>query len=271
MLIDSHCHLNFPDYKEDLPNVIARALSSGVEMMVSISTRLDEAAPIAKIAETYPQVVYSVGVHPHEVRHYAELSKEELLALAKKPKVVAFGETGLDFFRGRDDEALQKKLFRIHIEVARELKLPVIIHTRSADDETAEILTDEMKKGEFPALIHCFTASKKFAEQVLEMGLYISISGILTFKKAEALRDAVSIVPLERLLLETDAPYLAPQPHRGKRNEPSFITHTAQRLAELKGVAPEEIIEITGDNFFKLFTKAKKCLVPKNYLPKKHL
>jgi TatD DNase family protein len=227
-------------------------------MMVSISTRLDEALPIAEIAATYPQVVYSVGVHPLEAQNYPALAARELLELAKKPKVVALGETGLDFFRKRDHEEIQKQLFSTHIDVARQTGLPVVIHSRGADDETAELLAEEMAKGEFKALIHCFTASKKLAEQVLALGLYISLSGILTFSNAEGIREAVEIMPLDRLLVETDAPYLAPVPVRGKRNEPSYITHTANYLAKLKGVSPQEMIEITGNNFFNLFTEAKK-------------
>lgn len=258
MLIDSHCHLSHTKFQGELPDIVARADAAKVEMMVSISTRLDEAAPIAEIAATYPQIVYSVGVHPLEVESSPNLSAEELLELASKPKVVALGETGLDFFRTRANEDLQKRLFSIHIDVARQTGLPVIIHTRGADDETAELLSKEMAKGSFSAVIHCFTASKKFAEQALELGLYISLSGILTFNKADEIRDAVEIMPLERLLVETDAPFLAPEPFRGKRNEPAYVAETAKKLAELKGVSSAEMIEITGNNFFNLFTKARK-------------
>lgn len=256
MLIDSHCHLNM--LSNDLPHLMHRANKAGLGLLVSIATRLDEVAGIAKIAATYPQVVYSVGVHPMEVQNYRDLTLNQLLELADKPKVVALGETGLDFYRNRDHEELQKHLFRIHIEAARQTGLPVVIHTRGADDETAQLLEEEMAKGAFPALIHCFTASKKFAEQALALGLYISLSGIITFKNAQDIRDGVAIMPLDRLLIETDAPYLAPVPVRGKTNEPAFVAHTAKHLAQLKGISADELAQITTTNFFQLFARAKQ-------------
>ncbi len=258
MLVDSHCHLNFPDFQQDLDEVVARAQAAGVDMMVSISTRLDEAKSMAAIASKYASVVYSVGVHPHEVASHAEMTLETLLELARAPKVVGLGETGLDFYFNRDYEELQKQLFSIHIEASRQTGLPVIIHSRGADDEMIELLTAEKAKGDFPALIHCFTSNAAFAKKALELGLYISLSGILTFKNAEALRDAVEIIPVERLLVETDSPYLAPMPNRGKRNEPAYVVQTAEYLAKLKSTTLDDVARITSNNFYALFTEAKK-------------
>lgn len=261
MLIDSHCHLNFPSFQDDLDDVVERADAAGVKMLTSICTKLDEVLELENLAQKYPQLVYTVGVHPSEVQHHKDLSVEELLALTQKTKVVGLGETGLDFFHNRDYEKLQKQLFCIHIEVARQTGLPVVIHSRAADDEMSQILTEEMAKGKFPALMHCFTASTSLAQTALNLGLYISLSGIITFKNAQELRETLKIIPNDRLLVETDAPYLAPEPNRGKRNEPSFVAHTARYLAELKSITTQQMIEITGNNYFNLFKKAK------NYKP----
>ena len=257
MLIDSHCHLNFPDFKGDLDAMMKRADDNGVGMMVSISTRMDEADDIAFIAKTYPKVVYSIGVHPLEASAHPDLTTDQLIDRAQAQKVVGLGETGLDFFRHRDDEDIQKKAFRMHIEAARALDLPIIIHSRAADKEMAELLEQEMAKAPFKAVMHCFTASMELAQRVLDLGLYISFSGILTFKNAQDLRQIARHIPLDRLLVETDAPYLAPHPFRGKRNEPAFVRHTALALADCQKTSLDELIKHSGDNFFRLFTRAQ--------------
>jgi len=258
MLIDSHCHLNSLDFQKDLPQVITRAQQASIDMMLSIAVNLDEVADITHIASQYPFILYSVGVHPLEVQNHPDLETETLIELTNHPKAVGLGETGLDFYRNRDHEALQKRLFRIHIQAARQTGLPVIIHSRAADKEMAQILTQEKEKGDFPALMHCFTASAELAEIALNLGLYISFSGIITFKNAQDLRDIAQTIPEDRLLIDTDAPFLAPEPHRGKRNEPAFVIHTAQQLAEIRSVPTSQISQITRNNFLQLFSKAQQ-------------
>lgn len=258
MLVDSHCHLNFPEFAEDMEAVVARAQSEGVGVMQTICTKMHEFPAVLAIAEQFPNVYCSVGVHPHEADKAPLVSVEELRTHAAHPKVIGLGETGLDFYYEHSSRPAQEASFRNHITVARETGLPLIIHTRDADEDTVRILRDEWQKGAFPALIHCFTSSAWLAEQVLELGMYISISGIITFKSAQSLRDTVKDLPLNRLLVETDAPFLAPMPHRGKRNEPAFTAKTAAFLAELKGVAAEEVARQTTENFFTLFSKAKR-------------
>ena len=268
MLVDSHCHLNFSSFSDDLDGVVARAGEAGVGLMVSIGTRLDEIKEIAAIAANYEQVVYSVGVHPNEVGDHADLDADKLVQIVEQndseqikisgKKIVGLGETGLDFYRDAQQAALQEKLFRVHIEAARRTGLPVIIHARAADQEVARILTEEMERGAFTAVMHCFTAGRQLAETALALGLYISISGIVTFKNAQDLQAIVRDLPTDRLLVETDAPYLAPVPHRGKRNEPAFVAKTADYIAALKGIPAPELAKITSDNFFRLFSCAEK-------------
>ena len=258
MLVDSHCHLDFKDFDADRDDVLARAKAAGVDLMVTISTKITEAEKIIKLAETSEALVCSVGIHPHEAGREPETDAAQLVALAKHEKVVGIGETGLDYFYEHSPRDAQQRNFRAHIEACRESRLPLIVHARDADEDTADILEDEMGKGDYPGLIHCFTAGPELARRALDIGFYISISGIATFKNATDLRETIKSVPLERLLVETDAPFLAPVPHRGKRNEPSFVADTAAMLAELKGVSTEKLARITSDNFFTLFSKAKR-------------
>ena len=253
-LVDSHCHLDFPDFQEEADAVVARAHEAGVALMVTISTKLSEVDKVIAVAERYPHVVCSVGIHPHEAEE-EQTDLATLVKLAQHPKVVGIGETGLDFYYEHSPRDLQEKSFRTHIAAARETGLPLIVHTRDAEDDTARILEEEMGKGAFTGLLHCFSSSAELARKALDLGLYISISGIVTFKKAEELRDTVREIPLDRLLVETDAPYLAPVPKRGKRNEPAFVAHTAKLVAELKGVSPEELGEATTENFLSLFSR----------------
>jgi TatD DNase family protein len=258
MLVDSHCHLDFPDFAAELPDVVARAKAAGVGVCVSIGTKLSHFGELAAIAEKFADVYCTVGSHPHEAEKEPLDDSASLLALAKHQKVVGVGETGLDYYYEHSPRAQQAANFRAHIAAARELALPLVVHTRDAEDDTIDILRGETGKGAFTGLIHCFTGTQRLADAALELGLFISASGIATFKKSEALREVLKNVPLERLLVETDAPYLAPTPFRGKRNEPAFVVHTAAMLAELKGVSPEAIAEATTDNFFRLFTRAAR-------------
>lgn len=258
MLVDSHCHLDFPEFAQDFDGVMARARDAGVATMVTICTRLSRFDDIRAIAESRDNVWCSVGVHPHEAAEEGVDDATRLVQLSRHDKVVGFGETGLDYYYEHSPRDAQQKSFRAHIAAARQAGLPLIVHTRDADDDTAAILADEHRKGPFSGLIHCFSSTRELAEKMLEIGFYISISGIVTFKAAEALRDTVRALPLDRLLVETDAPYLAPVPYRGKRNEPAFVAGTAARVAELKGVAADELARITTDNFFRLFAKARR-------------
>ena len=258
MFVDSHCHLDYPEFSEDFQGMLERASLAGISHMMTICTHVGNFAPVLKISQDHAHIFSTVGTHPHNVEKEPDISVDQLVALASDENVVGFGETGLDYFYEHSPRELQKRQFRIHIEAARKLDLPVIIHTRDAEEDTLAILEDEMAKGTFRALIHCFSASKEFAEKVLDLGLYISISGIVTFKKADDLRDAVKDIPLNRLLVETDAPYLAPIPHRGKSNEPAFTALTAQKLAEIKGLSLEEVGRQTTENYFTLFSKAKR-------------
>jgi len=255
MLVDSHCHLDFPEYAGKVGEVLARASAAGVGVCVSIGTELKRFPGVRAVAEAHANVWCSVGVHPHESEKELLDDEASLIAAAAHPKVVAIGETGLDYYYEHSPRAPQQSNFRSHIAAARQTGLPVIVHTRDADDDTIAILRDEMAKGAFTGVIHCFTGTQKLADASLELGLYISVSGIATFKNSAALRDVIKSVPLERLLVETDAPYLAPVPHRGKTNEPAFVTHTAAMLAELKGVSAKELADATTANFFRLFSK----------------
>lgn len=258
MLVDSHCHLDFPEFAAELPAVVARAKAAGVGVCVSIGTRLSGFAAVAAVAARFPDVYCSVGIHPHEAEKEPIEDAAPLLALAHNPKVVGIGETGLDYYYEHSPRAKQIANFRAHISAARALALPLIVHTRDAEGDTIGILREEMGQGAFTGLIHCFTGTQRLADAALDLGLCISASGIATFKKSEALRAVLAGVPLDRLLVETDAPYLAPVPHRGKRNEPAFVAHTASMLAELKGIASEELARVTTDNFFRLFTRAAR-------------
>lgn len=258
MLVDSHCHLDFPEYAGQLDQVVARAEAAGVKVCVSIGTELKRFAGVRKVAESFPDIWCSVGVHPHEAGQELLADPGPLLKETAHPKVVGIGETGLDYFYEHSPRAQQIANFRAHIAAGRESGLPVIVHTRDADRDTIEVLEDEMGKGAFTGLIHCFTGTQRLADAALKLGLYISVSGIATFKKSDALRDVIRSVPLDRLLVETDAPFLAPVPHRGKTNEPAFVVHTARLLAELKGVREDELAEATTENFFRLFSKVKR-------------
>jgi len=258
MLVDSHCHLDFPDFGPDLDEVVARARRADVGVMLSIGTHLTRHPHVLTIAERFDQVYCSVGIHPHEAGTEPAATVETLLDLAKHPKVVAFGETGLDYYYDKSPRERQRDSFRIHIEAARRAGLPVIIHTRDADADMAAILEEEMGQGAFTGLIHCFSAGPDFAAIALRLGLYLSASGIMTFKTADSLRETLAAVPLDRLLVETDSPYLAPLPHRGKRNEPAYVALTAARLAEIRGISPATLAEATTANFMRLFTKVAR-------------
>lgn len=258
MLVDSHCHLDFPDFADDLDGVIARAAEAGVGVMLTIGTHITRYDQVVRVAERFDNVWATVGIHPHEAGVAPHADLDTLLRLAEHPKVVAFGETGLDYYYDKSPREQQRDSFRIHIEAARRTGLPVIVHTRDADDDITAILTEEMGKGAFTGLVHCFSSGPDVAEKAVELGLYISASGIMTFKTAESLRDTLAGVPLDRLLVETDAPYLAPIPYRGKRNEPAYVAKTAARLAEVKGVPMAELETATTDNFHRLFQKVKR-------------
>lgn len=257
MLVDSHCHLDFPEFQEDLPGFVARAKEEGVGLMQTISTRISTFPNVRSVAEQFDEVYCSVGVHPHNVEDEM-VSTEQLVSYANHDKVIGIGETGLDYFYEHSERELQKESFLNHIAASRETALPIIVHTRDADEDTVEILQSEMKKGSFPGLIHCFSTGRELAEAAIELGMYISISGIVTFKKATDLQESVKALPLESLLVETDAPYLAPVPYRGKTNEPSYVRKTAEFIAELKGVPYETVAEVTTNNFFNLFSKVKR-------------
>ena len=257
MLVDSHCHLNYPEFA-DLPAVIARAREAGVGLMQTISTQRSDFAAVKRLAETYPEIYCSIGIHPHEAAPHEDISEEELRHVASHPRVIGIGETGLDYYYEHSPRDVQRELFRRHIRVGRALDLPVIVHSRDADEETIELLQEAREEGAFRFLIHCFSSTKYLAEKSIKLGGYISLSGILTFKKSEALRDAAAAVPLDRLLVETDAPYLAPEPYRGKPCEPAYTYFTAQKLAEIKNLSMEEVEHITTENFFRLFSKAKR-------------
>ena len=262
MLVDSHCHLDFENFDEDRTETIQRALDAGVGTMVTICTRLSRFEEIRAIARSHDRIWCSVGIHPHQVAEEERAETGRLVALAADPKVVGIGETGLDYFYDTSPRDDQITSFRAHIAAARETGLPLIVHTRDADDDMAEILTEEYAKGAYPGVLHCFASGRKVAEAALEIGFYISISGILTFRNAEDIREIIRDVPLDRLLVETDSPFLAPIPNRGKRNEPSFVVHTAEKAAEIKGVGPDEMAIATTDNFFRLFSKASRPTAP---------
>lgn len=256
MLIDSHCHLEYKGLVEDQQGVLARARAAGIGGFLSISTRQREWAQVIGTAEREADVWASVGIHPHEADGHSDMGEGALLEAAAHPKVIAIGETGLDYYYDHSDRDTQKALFRRHISVARETGLPLIVHTREAEDDTYAIMAEEMEKGAYPALIHCFTASADFARKVLDLGVTISLSGIVTFKNARDLQDIAAGLPEDRILVETDAPFLAPVPHRGQVCEPAFTADTARFVAGLRGTTPEALAEATTRNFFNLFRKA---------------
>jgi TatD DNase family protein len=258
MLVDSHCHLDFPDFAAELDAVVARADAAGVRHMVTISTRVRRHAQLLAIAERFANVTCSVGTHPHHAHEELDVTADELIARAQHPKVVAIGEAGLDYHYDNSPRAAQEQGFRTHIAAARATQLPLVIHAREADDDTARILEEEMGKGPFPAVLHCYTGGPDLARRAIALGLSISFTGIVTFKNSAALREIAKSLPADRFLVETDAPYLAPLPFRGKRNEPAYVTEVAKVLAEVRGATFEEICRQTTDNFFKLFAKAPR-------------
>ncbi|MET0248033.1 MAG: TatD family hydrolase [Sphingomonas sp.] len=254
-LADSHCHLNYKGLAEAQPEVLARARASGVEAMLNIATRESEWDDVLAVAEREADVWATVGIHPHEADQHPDVDTAKLVDRARHPRVVGIGETGLDYYYDHSDRDRQRASFRAHIAASRELQLPIVIHTRDAEEDTAAILREEMGKGAFPGVIHCFTASAAFADIALDLGLYISISGIVTFKNAKDLQDTAARLPIDRLLIETDAPFLAPVPHRGKTGEPAFVADTCRFLAELRGEKAEDLAEVTRQNFHTLFNK----------------
>lgn len=257
MLVDSHCHLDFPDFQDDLEGVVGRARDAGVGHFLTICTHITKFEQVRAVAEKFDDMHCTVGIHPHEAGNEPEVDTARLIDIATHDaKVVAFGETGLDFFYDHSPREIQARQFRTHIRASREIGLPVVIHTRDADAEMQAILEEEMAEGPFTGVIHCFSSGPELAEKAVELGLYISLSGIVTFKKAEELRETARRVPLDRLLVETDSPYLAPVPKRGKRNEPAFVAHTAACVADLHGLSPDELANQTTENFFRLFSKA---------------
>ena len=256
MLIDSHCHLEYKGLVEDQANVLSRARDAGVGAFLNISTKEAEWEQVVGTAHRESDVFASVGIHPHNADDHEDLGRAKLIEATQDARVIAIGETGLDYFYEYSDRQVQADLFRMHIDVARETGLLVIIHTRDAEDDTFEILADEMGKGAFPALIHCFTASADFGRKVLDLGLTISLSGIVTFKNANELQGVASELPADRILVETDSPFLAPVPNRGKVCEPAFVADTARFVAGLRGVEPERLAQQTTENFTRLFTKA---------------
>jgi TatD DNase family protein len=258
MLVDSHCHLDFPDFAGDLDGLVARAEAAGVGRMITISTRVRRLAQLIAIAERFPNVYCSVGTHPHHADEEDGIPADELIALSQHPKVVAFGEAGLDYFYKNGSPEAQARGFRAHIAAARATGLPLVIHTREADQDCGKILDDEMAKGPFRAVLHCYTGGRELAMKAIAHGLFISFTGILTFKASQSLRDLAAELPADRIMVETDAPYLAPGKYRGKRNEPAFVVETAKVLADVRGVSFEEISRRTTENFFGFFSKVPR-------------
>lgn len=257
MLVDSHCHLDFPEFAPELDAVLGRARAAGIGHFLTIGTELKSFSRVRAIAASAPDIHCTVGVHPHEAQHERLSGPDALLAHADDPKVVGFGETGLDFYYNNSPRAEQIADFCVHIAAARTASLPLVVHTRDAEDDTIAILDDTCRDGSVTGVIHCFTGTARLARAALDLGFFISISGIATFKKTDDLRAVIRDIPLDRLLVETDAPFLAPLPHRGKRNEPAFVVHTARQVADLKNVSVETLAEATTANFFRLFAKAR--------------
>jgi len=258
MLVDSHCHLDFPDFTDDLDGVVGRARAAGVGRIVTISTRIKQHAGLVAIAERFPDVYCSVGTHPHHAHEELDIGTADIVAHTRHPKVVALGEAGLDYHYDFSPREAQERGFRNHIAAARETGLPLVIHTREADEDAARILEEETGKGPFPAVLHCYTGGPELARRAIDLGLYISFTGILTFKKSDDLRAIAASLPRDRVLVETDAPYLAPGKFRGKRNEPAYVVETAKMLADVQGVTADEVARQTTENFFRLFSKVPR-------------
>jgi len=258
-LVDSHCHLDFPDLAGEIPAVIARARAAGVTRMVTICTRLKNEPQVRAIAEAHPQVFYAAGTHPMSAAEEPLTSVEALVALARHPRFVGIGETGLDYHYTADSKAIQQTSLRLHIEAAQETGLPLIIHARDADQDMEAILSEGMARRPYSCVMHCFSSGPRLAEAALEMGFMLSISGIAAFPKSQELRDIFVRAPLDRLILETDSPYLAPPPHRGKRNEPAYVAHTARAMAPVFGLSLEAFAAVTTANFDRLFTRAARA------------
>ncbi len=261
MLVDSHCHLDFPELYDDLDSVVARAINAGIGCMLTICTRVSAIPTVLDIAERYPQVYAAIGIHPHSVEEHGVLPVDEIVSWTEHPKVVGIGETGLDYHYDKSPRAMQRESFINHIEAARQTGLPFIVHTRNADADTAAIFDETLKKGPVPGLLHCFSSSRELAQHAIGHGLYVSFSGIMTFRNSEDIRETARILPADQLLVETDAPFLAPVPKRGKTNEPAFTAFTAARLAEVRGVEPNVIADATTDNFFRLFQKIDRSMI----------
>ncbi len=259
MLVDSHCHLDFPDFAPELEAVVARAEAAGVGHMVTISTRVRRHAQVLAIAERFPNVTCSVGTHPHHAHEELDITAEDLVARTEHPKVVAIGEAGLDYHYDNSPRDAQEQGFRTHIAAARATQLPLVIHAREADEDTARILEEETGKGPFPAVLHCYTGGPDLARRAIALGHSISFTGIVTFRNSAALREIAKSLPADRFLVETDAPYLAPLPYRGKPNEPAYVVEVAKVLAEVRGVSADEIARQTTENFFRLFSKVPRA------------
>ncbi len=261
MIVDSHCHLDFPDFADELDDVVQRARDAGIGRILTICTRVKNFPQVLAVAERFEDVFCSVGTHPHNAGEELDVTADQLIGLAQHPKVVAIGEAGLDYHYDKAPRDAQAQGLRIHIEAARQTGLPLVIHARSADEDMAAILKDETAKGAFPAVLHCFSSGLALAQTGIELGLYVSFSGILTFKNSQDVRDIAALMPKDRVLVETDAPYLAPMPHRGKRNEPAYTAHTAAVLADVWQQDIETTAQQTTENFFRLFSKVSR---PKN-------
>ena len=260
MLVDHHCHLDYPDLARNREDVLARAKEAGIGRMVTISTIIRNYDTYREIAEAHPEIFFTVGTHPHRAHEELDIPVAEIVRLAQHPKCIGIGEAGLDYFYDKSPRDAQREGFIKHITAARESGLPLVIHSRDADDDTAAILEEEMQKGAFTAVLHCFTGGAELARRAVAIGLYVSFSGVITFKKNDALRAIAAEVPMDRVLVETDAPFLAPEPFRGKRNEPAYVVHTAATLARVKGVTDEEIAKVTTENFHRLYSKAPRTL-----------
>ena len=260
MLVDHHCHIDRPEFAKDLDGVVARAKSAGVGILVNISTRIRKFEHLISVVERYPEVYGTVGTHPHYAHEELDIPASEIVRFSRHPKIVGIGEAGLDYFYRHSTPEAQEEGFRNHIAAARETGLPLEIHSRDADRETIKILEDEHAKGAFLAILHCYTGGPELARRAVELGLYVSFSGVVTFKKSEALREIACRVPLDRILVETDAPYLAPEPYRGKQNEPAYVVHTAAALAKARGMAAPEFAAATTENFFRIYSKVPRPL-----------
>jgi TatD DNase family protein len=256
MLVDSHCHLDFPDFQSRLPEVLSAASQTGIGRMVTISTHVARFETYKALAEAHESVFFTVGTHPHNAADEPDVPTQKLVELSRHPRCVAIGEAGLDYHYDKSPRDVQRQVFRTHIAASRETGLPLVIHARNADEDMVSILSEEVNKGRFSAVLHCFSSGAELARIGVELGLYVSFSGILTFRNSEDIRRIAADVPRDRLLVETDAPYLAPVPHRGKTNEPAYVAHTARVLAEVVGVSDDAIAEITTANFYRLFSKA---------------